>query len=58
MVFPYPERYGGTINDDADFHEHGKDDKMMAFGIEVSQKDAANKVQEVEESKVEDIPDV
>ena len=49
QVFPVPERYGGTIADDANFQDHGKDENMMAFSIDVSQKDAAKKVEEEEQ---------
>lgn len=47
QVFDIPERYGGTIADDANFQDHGKDESdMMAFSIDTSMKDAAKKVEE------------
>ena len=38
-AFPYPQRYGGTIADDANQQFEKKDD-MMAFGFNTSQADA------------------
>lgn len=52
LVFAFPERYGGTIPDDANFHElKENDDSLMAFSINVSQQEASRKVQEVEEKQ-------
>ena len=37
QVFPYPQKYGGTIPEDANQHEYRKEDeKMMVFNINVS----------------------
>ena len=46
-VFPYPERYGGTLSNDANQHEQEKhsDDNMMAFSITTSQQDASKVVE-------------
>lgn len=40
VAFPYPERYGGTIADDAKFGEENPRGGMMAFGFDMSQQDA------------------
>ena len=40
FAFPYPKRYGGHLEDDALEGNDKKDDGMMAFGFDVSQKDA------------------
>jgi hypothetical protein len=37
LVFPYPQRYGGTVSDDANHHADKKEDNMMAFGFDVNQ---------------------
>ena len=39
-VFPYPQRYGGTLPDDANAHNEKKDDGLMAFGFNVNQQEA------------------
>lgn len=39
LVFPYPERYGGTLSNDA-IESNEKKDNMMAFGFNTTQKDA------------------
>lgn len=36
VVFPYPERYGGTMAENERPKEQPNDDGMMAFGINVS----------------------
>lgn len=46
IVFPYPERYGGTLDDHAIELNEKKDEGMMAFGFNVSQKDAAQKLEQ------------
>ena len=33
QAFPYPQKYGGTIADDANKHEEKQGDDMMAFSI-------------------------
>jgi len=35
-VFPYPERYGGTISDNVRFTSSADDANMMAFGFDHS----------------------
>jgi Tubulin binding cofactor C len=54
-VFPYPQKYGGTVADDANKHEV-KDEHMMAFSIGVSAKDAAKLVQAKEEELEKQAP--
>ena len=49
-AFPYPQRYGGTIADDANKEFEQKDD-MMAFGFGVSQAEA-QKMMEQKEAEV------
>ena len=36
LVFPLPQRYGGTIPDDANLQHEKKDDGLMAFGFNVN----------------------
>jgi len=45
-VFPVPKRYGGTLDDNIVEQNEKKEhsDNMMAFGFNVSQKDAEKKV--------------
>lgn len=45
LVFPYPERFGGTMADDANKTDEKKDDGMQAFGFNMSQKDAQKQVE-------------
>ena len=33
MPFPYPQKYGGSLADDANKHEEKQHDNMMAFGF-------------------------
>ncbi len=33
MAFPYPKKYGGTLEDDANASNDKKGDDMMAFGF-------------------------
>lgn len=47
VIFPYPQRYGGTLPDDANAHNQKKDDGMMAFGFDVNQ----NQAQKIAEEK-------
>jgi hypothetical protein len=48
-VFPYPQKYGGTIADDANKHVEKQHDDMMAFSVGVSAKDAAKVLQDKED---------
>lgn len=48
-MFPYPQKYGGTIADDANKQESKHQDDMMAFSIGVSAKEAEKLVQQKEE---------
>ncbi len=43
--FPTPQRYGGTLADDANQHVQQHDDGMMAFSIHTSANDAAKLVE-------------
>ena len=36
FVFPYPERYGGTVDDNAIHLNEKKDDNLFSFGVGVS----------------------
>ena len=36
MAFPYPQKYGGTLDDDANKNVEQKDDNMKAFGFNTS----------------------
>jgi hypothetical protein len=37
MAFPYPQKYGGTIADDANkVYEKSDDNSMQSFGFNVS----------------------
>jgi hypothetical protein len=36
LVFPLPQRYGGTIPDDANLQNEKKDDGLHAFGFNVN----------------------
>lgn len=49
QVFPYPQKYGGTMADDANKQESKHQDDMMAFSIGVSAKEAEKLVQQKEE---------
>lgn len=49
QVFPYPERYGGTLANEANVKSHNDDGDMLAFSINVTQEEAAKKLQEKEE---------
>jgi len=40
MPFAYPQRYGGTIADDAKFKSSAEDEGLKAFGFDHSQAQA------------------
>lgn len=50
LVFPYPERYGGSMANDA-VESNEKKDNMMSFGFNVSQKDAEKQLQQEDEEE-------
>ena len=37
LAFPYPQRYGGTIADDANAAYEKKEDNMQSFGFNTTQ---------------------
>lgn len=52
-VFPFPQRYGGTLPDDANASNEKKDDNMMAFGFDVNQQEA-QKIAEQKEKQMDE----
>lgn len=52
-VFPYPEKYGGTLANDQNQNAREADDGMMAFSIHTSAQEAAKLLQEKEEAEEE-----
>jgi len=51
QVFPYPERYGGTMADEDPDRQAHEGDGMMAFKIGVSQEEAARLMQQQEDQR-------
>ena len=50
QVFPTPQRYGGSLADDANHGQASDHDGMMAFRIGVSQAEAAKLMEAREEA--------
>ena len=51
VVFPFPQKYGGSLADDANAGLANHNDGLMAFSITTSAADAAKKVQEAEKKQ-------
>jgi hypothetical protein len=51
VVFPFPQKYGGSLADDANAGLANHNDGLMAFSITTSAADAAKRVEEAEKKQ-------